>query len=488
MRKTLSFAVICRVIANLLGVATAFISIRLYNLYVTKEIYGTILVGLQIIGYLPLMSGGFRVALNQQTLAQPDAGEKQAIARFGQTLQSYFFVIVVLGGMLGMAIYGELPKSRAMDIPMLVFVSSGAAAALAFQAGSQLALLVAFGEQAISSLIQGAWGVLTMAVLWISFACHAGVWAFPISNGVSALLAILLVRLALISTKNHVPLFLWRRERDFLARFRAIWRAAFDSLYSQIATVLVFTLDIVLIGVILGGSAATIYGVISRVMAISRQVLQSLSEAAWPRLTQELDRQRKADIMRKVDRLNAWLVGSWYGAMAFTLVPFLSWLAPGWVAGPTLAALILARHFIISLMGPHAYGLLGAGRFNDLARVNQQEAALGLVLGGLLTWTSGNTGTAIAFLLGTLAAQGWQMTYRYFRFAHETHWFAEWLAVSARGVASFALSAALAAGFWSLARAHLGAAGWIALAPGAIAFALPAAAVLLAWRTSGKIP
>jgi O-antigen/teichoic acid export membrane protein len=490
VRNTLSFAVICRVIANLCGVATAFISIRLYNLYVTKEIYGTILVGLQIIGYLQLMSGGFRMALNQQTLAEPSAEQKQAIARFGQTLQSYFFIFVVLGGMAVMAIYSQFPNVRALDIPVLVFVTAGIAAAITFQAGSQLALLVAFGEQSVSAIIQGAWGVLTMAALWISFALGSGVWAFPISNGVGALLVIFIVRIALAVTKNDVPLFVWSREADFLARLKTVWRAALDCLHNQVVTTLVFTIDLVLVGVLIGPGPAAVYGVVTRMMAISRQVLQSLSEAAWPRLTQELDTQRKAQIMRKVDRLNAWLVGAWYGAMAITLVPFLGWLVkPDWVAGPALAGLILARSFFVGIVNPHAYGLLSAARFRDLAHVNQLEAIIGSVAAIVLGLTRlGVTGVAVAFLLATLCASGWQMTFRYFRFAHDTHWLSEWLAVTTRGLIAAGISAALAVGAWSLVQAHVGHGGWLTIPAGAIAFLIPTGAVLLWWRVAGKIP
>ncbi|MBV9281053.1 MAG: hypothetical protein JOZ41_13305, partial [Chloroflexi bacterium] len=57
-------------------------------------------------------------------------------------------------------------------------------------------------------------------------------------------------------------------------------------------------------------------------------------------------------------------------------------------------------------------------------------------------------GTAIAFLAATLAAQGWQMTYRYFRFAHDTHWLSEWFAVTGRGLLAAALSAGVG---WTLA-------------------------------------
>jgi O-antigen/teichoic acid export membrane protein len=488
VRKSLSFAVISRVIANLSSVATAFISIRLYNLYVSKEIYGTILVGLQIIGYLPLMSGGFRMVLNQQMLAQPDAKQTQAIARFGQTLQTYFFVFVVLGGMAVMAIYGELPKLRATDIPIMVFISAGAAAAFTFQAGSQLALLVAFGEQAASALIQGTWGILTMGILWLSFALGSGIWAFPISNGGGALLVIIIARIMLTWTRNDVPLFVWKRQDDFMARFKAVWRAACDCLYTQVGAVLIFTLDLILIGILIGPGPAAVYGVVSRMMAVSRQVLGSLSEAAWPRLTQELDDERKAQIMHKVDRLNAWLVGSWYGAMGATLLPFLGWLVkPDWVATPLLAVLILVRHFVVSLVSPHSYGLLSAGQFGPLARLSWMEVAINSIAGVTLCFTLGVNGVAVAFLLGTCSVSGWQLTRNYFALTKDKHWLSEWVQVVSRGLTAAAISTVIAATLWTTVKAGLGSQGWLAIPAGGIGFIAPVGLVLLYWRRTGKI-
>ncbi len=487
MRKTLSFAAICRGVANLTGVLTAFISLRLYNLYVSKEIYGTILVGLQLIGYLQLMSGGFRMALNQQMLAEPDEGKTQGIARFGQTLQSYFFIIVVLGGMGAMAIYSQFPHTRAMGISILVFIATGLAAAITFQAGSQLALLVAFGEQAASAIIQGLWGALATLVLWISFSLGSGVWAFPLSSGISAVLVILIVRVALNLTRNDVPLFVWKRQSDFLLRLKSVWRHALDCLFNQGATALVFTIDIVLIGLIIGPGAAAIYGVVARVMAISRLVLQSLAEAMWPRLAEETNPERRAQIMRKVDRLNAWVVGSWYGAMVLTLIPLLGCIVPSWVATPVLATLIIARSFITNVVSPHAYGLLGAGRFRDLARVNMQEVVIGSILGTLLCWRMGVNGVAIAFLVATAVSSGWLMTRRYFQEAHDTHWLSELFAVYSRAILAGAVSLGVTAVLWPVT-ARLGSSGWLAIPVGAIAFAVPAGAVLLAWRGLGRIP
>jgi O-antigen/teichoic acid export membrane protein len=489
VRKSFSFAVVCRVLANLSAVATAFLSIRLYSLYVTKDIYGAIGVGLQIISYLPMMNGGFRMVLNQQMLAESDGEKTARIARFGQTLQSYFFIFVGVGGALLMALYSQSPHTRATGIPLAVFLTAGFAAAIGFQSGGQLALLVAFGEQAASSLIQGGSGLASLLILWISFAAGLGVWAFPISGGLSALITIAGVRLVLRATHHHVPLFVWRREPDFWPRFRAIWRSGFYCLYNNVLTYGLFSIDLILVGVLLGPGPAALYLVVTRVTTISRQLLQSLSEAAWPRLTAEVDSRRRAEMMRKVDRLNAWLVGAWFGTLIVTLLPALTVLVKAdWLASPMLAAIIIARNWLIAVASPHAYGLLSAARFRDLAVVNQQDVIVGVVAGLALGWPFGVTGLAGGFLLGTISANSWRMTFLYFRFAHDTHWLRELVAVYARTAASGIVSIALAWACWNVAQSHLGGSGWLALPVSAIAFLVPIGAVAARWRLTGRIP
>lgn len=489
MKNSLSFAVICRVGAGLIGVATAFISIRVYNFYVSKEVYGVILVGLQIVGYLQMTNGGFRMVINQRMLAEPSAEAVKATAWFGQALQTYFLLFVLLAGMALMAGYSQIPATHALGLPLLLFVATGAAAAATFHAGSQLALLVAFGEQVKSTVIQSLWGILGLLILWGSFALGWGVWAFPASIGFGAFLVLLCVRVVLRQTGHDLPLLVWRREKDFLERFKVIWRPALDCLHNQIATVLIFSLDIIFVGILVGPGQAAVYGIVSRIMGLSRLVLQSLSEAAWPRLTQELDGQRKAQMMRKVDRLNAWVVGCWFGAMAATLHSFLGWLVkPDWVAGQFLIELILVRHFIISLASPHAYGLMSLGRFKDLARLSQQEAMIGLVAGIILSYTLGVNGTAAAFLLATCVMTAWQLTREYFRFANDTHWFAEWCAVCGRAVTGGGCSLAIAMAVWWAERSSFASPGWMAILAGAVGFCLPVGVVLSWWRLAGRVP
>jgi len=448
-----------------------------------------ILVGLGIISYLPIMSAGFRMVLNQRMLAEPDPEAAKATARFGQALQTYFLLFVLLAGMTLMAAYSQVPSTRALALPILVFIATGAAAAATFHAGSQLALLVAFGEQVISTVIQSLWGLMGLFILWVTFRLGWGVWAFPASIGFGALLTLVCVRVALVTTKHDVPLLVWRRGKDFWERFKTILWPALDCLDSQVCTAVIFNSDLILVGILVGPGQAAVYGLVTRVVALSRQVLQSLSEAAWPRLTQELDSQRKATMMRKVDRLNAWSVGCWYGAMAATLLPFLGSLVKAdWIASPLLADLIITRSFMISLTSPHSYGIISAGRFKILAHLAHQEAGIGVVLGIVLSLTSGVIGTALAYLLASCAMTAWQLTREYFRFANDTHWFLEWRAIWGRGLVGIGAGLAIATAVWSVEQSRFAVPGWMAVFAGGVGYGVPMGVILIGWRLAGRVP
>ena len=135
MRNSLSFAVVCRVIVNLIAVATSFISLRLYTNYLTKELYGTVLVAMQFMSYLPLVSGGFGMVIGRQMLASQDKQTFIKLARFSQILQSHVLVVALLIALILMALYSQSPTARASGLPLPLFFAIGIAG------GSDLALI-----------------------------------------------------------------------------------------------------------------------------------------------------------------------------------------------------------------------------------------------------------------------------------------------------------------------------------------------------------
>jgi O-antigen/teichoic acid export membrane protein len=474
VKRSFSAAVITRALANLVAVATSFISIHLYNLYVSKEVYGAILVGLSLISYLPIFSAGFRMVLNQQVLAQPDAAAAREIATFSQTLQTYFLLIVLTLSLVIMGVYSQMPSTRHLGIPLSVFLATGTAAALTFQAGSQLALLVALGEQVTSTILQSIWGLLGLLVLWVAFRLGAGVWAFPFSSGLGALMTILFVHAALFWTKNDVPMLGWTLSQHFRERIRTVWRPAVDGLRNQLGNMVIFNLDLILVGLLVGVGEATVYGIITNIVRLSRTLLGSWSEAAWPRLAQQQDAAQRDRMMRKLDRFNAWAVGCWYGAMAATLHDFLQWFVKSdWVASQLLISLIIGRNLVISTVSPHSYGLMSRGKFKILAVLFEREVLILIILGPLLSLYRGSLGTAVAFLVASVLVSGWQLTREYFREAKDTHWLQELGAIYGRSLCAAAAGGATAAAAAWLLDVIFHARGWPSILAGGIGFAVP---------------
>lgn len=486
MRNSLSFAVVCRVITTLSGVATAFISLRLYNLYLTKEIYGTVLVAVQFMSYLPLVSGGFGMVIGQQTLSAQDRTEVAKLARFTQVLQSHIVLIALVAALIIMAIYSQLPNTRTSGLPLPLFFAVGLAGVATFYGGGQIGLMTMLGRQVQSIILTGIWSILGLVLLYVCFRLGFGVWSMPLSTALGPLL---LLPVAWTLQRRLVPgnpILSWHRDADFWPKLKLIWRPALDWLQGQAAIMILFTMDIILIGILFGPGPAAVYGVVSRITMMSRQVIQALCDSAWPKLAAQPDLLLKAELMRKVDRLNAWISGAWYGAMLATLQPFLSWLVkPDWVAGIGLITLMLARTLVVSLAAPHAYGLLSAARFRELARLTQYEiiaSALGIFAFGHFF---GYTGVAMGVLFGTAGGSLWYTTFLYFRTSELTHWFREWTAVYARAAVSCGLGFGVATLIWWAEKSLINAPGWASFVAGGAGLAAGLGAAILYGYSQG---
>ena len=480
VRNSLSFAVICRGITNLSAVATGFIALHLYSHYLTKELYGAVLVAVQLLTYLPLISGGFGMVLSQKMLSSRDPEVVAKNARFNQILQCHILVVALVVAMVLMVIYSQTATARSMGLPIWLYLLVGFGGVVSFYAGGQFGMLTGLGHQIYTIVLTGIWGVTTVIVLWVGFLCGLGVWAMPISTTFGAGLLLPAAWILQRRFVHDLPILSWRRDSDFWPRLKAIWIPSLTYLMCQFSIMCLFTMDIIFMGILFGPAAAALYGVISRVTAMSRQIIQTLCDTAWPKLTQEPDLQRRAALMRKVDRLNAWMAGSWHGALLATLQPFLGWLMKtDWVAGPTLIWLMVARNLVEVLSAPHSYGLLSEGRFKDIARNAQIEIAVCICAILLFSHYLGVNGFALGILVGTAGGALWYTTYLYFKVASHTTWFSEWCAVYARGLTSAAIGFGVASLAWLGVKSLLHAPGWVAIFAGGFGFAAGMAVAIL---------
>lgn len=365
------------------------------------ESYGVVVVALQIMSYLPLLDGGFRTAVNRRILADESKEERGDLLYFCQVLYSWLALIIFLVGVVAMGVYLLTPNARNSGQPMIFFLVLGVSGALTVITAAQGGVLVGLGMQANLFFINALNAWISTTALWLSLREGAGVWAFPIST--------------LMGICGTYPIILWmvrRRERSirfwifnvderFWKCFRRLKWDAWACFRSQGSIMLLFSLDLVLVGFLCSAQDAAIYGVLSRLFGIVRSFLQTFGEVAWPIMAQR--KETGGEFSSFLLRLNGWLYGSVMGAIAVTLIPFIQWfMGNSWRPPEWLVYLLVVRFLISGLSSPAAYFLIGLGDFRSIARCVERELLAALILGVLLGRLWGIGGVASAFCIATI--------------------------------------------------------------------------------------
>ncbi len=445
---------------------TGLVAVKLYGRYLGVEVYGVVIVALQIVGYLPFFDGGFRMATNREILANPTVERRQSLIHFSQTFYSLLGLLLVPLGLILMFGYARTPTAAHSGQPMAFFLALGVTAAVSFLGSSQIGLLIGLGAQTWFYLLNALNSVVMVGALWVSLRRGAGVWAFPISI-LAGMMACYPAALALMrGLEPELEFFHLRTGTEFWRQVREIGQAAWPCFRFQVATLFLYSLDIIMVGLICGSARdAALYGIVLRFLAVARSVLQSVAEVAWPLVTQK--KETDQSLARFVMRFNALTVGSAVGAMALTLGPFLRfYMGPEWTPPQMLICLLTFRLLVTGIGSGPGYSLLGCGEFKTLARLGQRELALAIVLGLLLGIRSGATGIALGFLLSTVGGTFSPLFYAYAKSTKQRGgpllWQAWW-----RGALGCAISGTVAALFLPMASS-----AWRAAAIGALAAAV----------------
>jgi O-antigen/teichoic acid export membrane protein len=450
---TLKFykTVVCRLISLIMALIAGCVSLKLYGHYLPVEVYGVVVVAQQILNYMPMVDGGFRTTTNREILANGTREGKLRMIRFAQTFYSHFTVLMVPLALLLMAGYSLTPNVAHSGQPRLFFLSVGLAAAISLLSWAQTELLVGLGQQAWLFLLTALNSGVMLGTLWVCLSNGAGIWAFPIST-LGGICVCYPVALWLI--RRHEPgvrFFCFRTGAEFWGELRRLWPDAWSCNRQQIFVLLLYTLDVVLVGLVCGSvKDAAIYAVVSRLIGLVRGFLQASGDAAWPIVAQGrgTDHAFAAFFLRS----NAWAIGSATGALVLTLGPFLSlYMGPQWVPPQLLVVILSARLLITVLSQPAGYLLLGAGEFKTIARYALRELAAAVIFGTLLGMKFGMIGMALGFLSSTVFGSLFPLFYAYGRTVRGSGgrliWQAWW-----RGGLACAASCSVAAALLPLAR------------------------------------
>jgi O-antigen/teichoic acid export membrane protein len=403
-----------KVAATVSGALAGMLMLRLLNAYLVPERYGVVVVALQAMLYLPLLDLGFRTTLNRRLRVESAPAERLHLLHFGQSLYLRLGAVVWAVAVVGMLLYAQTATAREAHEPWLFFVALGTAGAISVLALAQVNLLIGLGQQERVFQLNTVGSWTNLLGLWLGLRLGWDLWAFPAAT-------------LLLAVVQLVPAWFWCRAvepglhwagrlsaaefRDLFQRLRA---DAFACLRSQFAILLLFTVDVVLVGLLSRNPAvAAVYGTAARVFGIVRGALQAGSEALWPLVAKESAGGTGSAQGDWLVRVNAWLCGGAMGAMAVTLTPFIEWfMKKSWAPDPVLVALMAGRFLVTGISSPSAYFLLGLGDFRSLARYCERELAAAVLLSLPLGWQFGARGVAVAFLVatvfGTLTPIFWQ--------------------------------------------------------------------------------
>ena len=382
-------------------VLSSLISMPLYGRYLEKGTWGLVMAGATLISYLPYLDGGFRTTINRQILAESEPAKRLEVIHFCQTLYSILSLLFLAGGLLLMLGYSFNPNVLHSNLPRGFFLAMGFAGALSVISSSQANLLVGLQEQTTMFILMGAGSWINLASVWLSLRAGAGIWTFPISTliGVATTLPV-----ACWSIRKIVPgikFFSLQLDAAFWSHFHALKKEALHCFRSQIAILLLYTFDTVLVSWFCGALEVASYILLWKMLGYIRQVLQSSGEVAWPLLAQQ-GAGGQAWSLRLL-RLNGWIYGSVLGAVCLTLPQFIPWyMGKAWTVPSSLLGLFAARYLITGLATPATYFLYGLGDFQALARYMEGELIAAVVLSLALVKPFGIYGVAAGFLLATL--------------------------------------------------------------------------------------
>lgn len=389
-----------RLFATASSLVVGMASLKLYEVYLTTELYGAVVVALQIMTYLPLLDGGFRTTINRSLLAEKDEANRRNLVVFGQTLYTWLVGAIVPVSVGTMALYSLSPTVRSAGLSGGFFLVLGVSGAVCVVGSIQMGLLIGLADQAHLFFLRGIHAWVTLVGLWIVLAMGGGIWAFPLS--------------ALAGLAVTYPPAIWRIRRRmpgvpvvrlhlpqaFWDRLRKLWGDALACFRSQLSTLLLFSLDIVLVGLLAGPVAAAGYSVLARMFTIFRNFVQASGEAAWPIVAQRGEARTRFNLALVFG--NAWIYGAVAGAAVVTLRPFLTWyMGREWVAPAAVLYLVAARFFVTGTASNVTYLLYGLGEFKVISRYLERELGISVLLSLAIGWVGGMAAIAGSFLLAT---------------------------------------------------------------------------------------
>jgi O-antigen/teichoic acid export membrane protein len=236
----------------------------------------------------------------------------------------------------------------------------------------------------------------------------------PHHGGIALLAAFTLVAtlvqlwLPLLWLRRELPFLSLRRAYVTRTRVRELLAFSWNNFLIHIAGKIVFSADVVVVGVVLGAKAAAYYGIPSRVFALVSGVGSGATNLLYPAFSElegaeELRRQRHL----LLTGLRLGVVLMLLLALPLVLIPDLlihGWIGAGWAPSTWVLALLGVALILHQPAQVITQYLIARGRQHQLALLLLGVVGVNLVLSIVLAWTVGLWGVALATVVTESAA------------------------------------------------------------------------------------
>lgn len=377
----------------------ALVSLLTLRVFESVELFGLISAALLVLGSLPALDGGFRNTLNRRILGRERDEETFGMLRFGQRLYTWFCAGVAVLGTAILSAYSLTPNARSLGLPWLFYPSLGAVAGVVALGSASLQLLTGLGQQRRMFMLQLFMAWASIGILWVGFRIGLGIWSFVLSQSLPSLAAIAIAAPMIRTAAPGLRLLDFSWDAGDSARLKELWPDASGLMRFQFWTLLVYTLDVMLVAWLWQGRSVGQYSLVANLFSKLRLLLQSADEAAWPILAA---RAQKADsIAEGVLRFNGWLWGAAMAVSAVCIPAFIAdYKAREFSGGTLLTSLFALRYLVTGIASQPGYWMFAHGHMDLLARLMRRELACCLAFSLPLGLWLGPMGILIAFIAG----------------------------------------------------------------------------------------
>src|SRR5688500_15068820 len=190
MTREFFWAAATRSLSIAASLISSLLALRLFSDYLKPEVYGVMLLGAQIMGYLPLIDGGFRTVTSRKLLENAADTDRKALLGFSQVFYSWFGVLLLAVSAAAMALFSVLPAAGTLENGTALLLAVGLSGAVSVYSASQTSLLIGLQRQSQAYVLTSIGSFAYLAALWWLFRMGAGVWAIPGATFGSALLVL----------------------------------------------------------------------------------------------------------------------------------------------------------------------------------------------------------------------------------------------------------------------------------------------------------